>query len=80
MVEPVDPFCGGDLDLVDASPQPLLLDQLGLVEAVDGLGQRVVERRPDRADAGRDPGGGEPFTVGERGVLRPVIMMSPDTS
>jgi hypothetical protein len=35
---------GGDLDVVDASPWSLFLDQLGLVEAVDRLGQGVVER------------------------------------
>ena len=41
MVEPVDPLGGGDLEVVEALPRPLLLDQLGLVEADDGLGQRI---------------------------------------
>ncbi len=41
VVEPVDPFGGGDLDVVDGLPRLSGLDQLGLVEAVDGLGQRV---------------------------------------
>ena len=30
-VEPVDPFCGGVFDLVDAAPQALVSDDLGLV-------------------------------------------------
>ena len=47
VVEPVDPFGGGQLDVIDVVPGSLLLDQLGLVEAVDRLGQRVVVRRPD---------------------------------
>jgi hypothetical protein len=41
-VEPVDPFGGGDLEVVEALPRPLFLDQFGLVEADDGLGQGVV--------------------------------------
>ena len=44
VVEPVDPFGGGDLEIVDALPWPSRFDQFGLVEAVDCLGQCVVER------------------------------------
>ena len=47
VVEPVDPLGGGDLDVVDALPGPSRLDQLGLVEAVDRLGEGVVERVAD---------------------------------
>jgi hypothetical protein len=35
-------FGGGVFDLVDASPGTLVSDHFGLVEAVDGLGQRVA--------------------------------------
>ncbi len=41
VVEPVDPPERGELDVVDAAPRALLTDQLGLVEAVGGLGQGV---------------------------------------
>ena len=68
-VEPVDPFGGGVFDLVDAAPRALVPDDLGLVEAVDGLGQRVVIARPDRADRGGDPGDRDPFAVADRLVL-----------
>ena len=61
-IEPVDPFGGGDLDLVHGAPGPLGPDQLGLVEPVDGLSQRVVERRADSADRGQDAGLGETLT------------------
>jgi len=44
VVEPVDPFGGGDLDLVDIAPWPALLDQLGRVETVGRLGEWVVVR------------------------------------
>jgi hypothetical protein len=38
VVEPVDPFQGGVLDLVDALPGAAPADQLGLVQADDRLG------------------------------------------
>jgi hypothetical protein len=44
VVEPVDPFGGGDLEVIEAFPWPPGFDQLGLVEAVDCLGEGVVER------------------------------------
>ncbi len=42
VVEPVDPFGGGELEVVEALPGPLGLDEFGLVEPDHGLGQRVV--------------------------------------
>ena len=63
VVEPVDPLGGGDLDVIDGPPGPARFDQLGLVQAVDRLGQRVVERVADRPDGGGDAGLGEPFAV-----------------
>ena len=41
VVEPVDPFGGGELDLVAASPRSSGLDQFGLEQPVDGLGQAL---------------------------------------
>ena len=51
-VVPVDPPERGELDVLDGLPGALrgTADQLGLVEPVDGLGERVVERVPDAAD------------------------------
>ena len=42
-VVPVDPAKGGQLDVVNGAPRPLLgaSDELGLVVAVDGLSERV---------------------------------------
>ncbi|MCU1700464.1 MAG: hypothetical protein JWR34_6527, partial [Mycobacterium sp.] len=63
MVEPVDPFEGGDLDVLDGPPGPAWLDQFGLVEAIDRLGEGVVvavARAPDRGvDARLDQSVGE---------------------
>jgi hypothetical protein len=44
VVEPVDPFRGGQLYFLDGPPGLAWFDQLGLVQSVDRLGQRVVIR------------------------------------
>ena len=75
MVEPVDRLSGGELDMVDAAPRAGFLDQLGLVEAVDRLGQRVVEGRADSTGRWPNTGCGETFAIGQRDVLRPVVVV-----
>ena len=42
VVEPVHSFQGGELDGFQTAPWSAAPDHLGLVEAVDGLGQGVV--------------------------------------
>ncbi len=42
VVEPVDPLRGRDLNVVDGPPRTSTLDQFGLLEPVDRLGQRVI--------------------------------------
>jgi hypothetical protein len=42
VVPPGDPGGGRELDLLDAAPGALSMDELGLVETVDRLGQGVV--------------------------------------
>ena len=42
VVEPVDPLCGGQFDVVDGAPGLAGFDQLGLVQTVDRLGERIV--------------------------------------
>ena len=49
VVEPVDPSGGGVFDLVDRVPGLAGVYQLGLVEPVDGFGERVVPRRQVRS-------------------------------
>ena len=56
VVEPVDPFQGGDLDVVGGAPRSLRFDQFGLVEAVDRLGQGVVVAVSGGPDGGVDAG------------------------
>jgi hypothetical protein len=37
VIEPIDPFQGGELDALEAAPWPL-----GLVETVDGFGEGLL--------------------------------------
>src|SRR5215204_7726425 len=53
VVEPVDPFQCRVFDGFEGSPRPPLMDDLGLVEAVDGLGQGVVIAVAHTADTAR---------------------------
>lgn len=63
MVEPLDVFDDGELDVVDGSPGSAVADQLGLAEGVDGLGEGVVPAVAPRADRGNRVGLGGPLTV-----------------
>ena len=75
MVEPVDPFGGGQFDFLDGAPGLAGLDQLGLVQPIDRLGQGVVVGAAARADQWLDAGFGEAFSEPDRGVLRSSISM-----
>jgi hypothetical protein len=77
VVEPVDPFGGGQFDFFDGAPGLAGFDQLGLVEAVDRLGEGVVAAA-DRPDRGLDPGLGEAFGEPDRRVLRSPIGVKSD--
>jgi tryptophanyl-tRNA synthetase len=72
-VVPVDPAQGGQFEVVDGFPglgvACWAADQLGLVVAVDGLGQSVVVGVADGPDRGNSADLGEPFAVADRGEL-----------
>ena len=59
VVEPVDPFEGSELDVLGRGPGGAPVDDLGLVEAIDGLGQGVVEGIANGADRRLDAGLGQ---------------------
>jgi len=50
VVEPIDPFQGRELDGFEAAPWSTPVDQLGLVETVDGFGERIVVGISNTAD------------------------------
>ena len=57
VVEPVDVLQGGELDVVEALPRPSTADELGLVQADEGLGGGVVVGVAPAADAAQGAGG-----------------------
>jgi hypothetical protein len=42
VIEPIDVGEGGPFDVVDVLPGPSTVDQLGLVETVEALGQGII--------------------------------------
>jgi hypothetical protein len=73
VVEPVDVVECGDLDLLGGVPGSAGLDQLGFVQADDGLGQGIdapisVKLPVDLASAGCAEGASGPTSPGRAGV------------
>lgn len=75
VVEPVDPFRGGEFHVGQAVPGLAGFDQLGLAEADLGLHERVVQGVADGADRGVDAGLEEVRAERERRVLTARIRM-----
>ena len=73
MVEPVDPFQGGEFHGLQASPRAAAVDHLGLVEADDRFCQSIVVAVPDAADRRFETSLGEAFGVFDRDVLDAAI-------
>lgn len=57
---------GGQLEIVGARPRSFPEDALGLVEPVDGPGERIVIRVADRTDRRGKPGFLHPRRVANR--------------
>ena len=68
-VPPVHPGQGGQLDVVDGAPRPLVADEFALVEADHRFGQGVVVRVTPGPDRGDRPFGRQPFGVDDGQVL-----------
>ena len=73
VVEPVDVLQGGVLDVVEAPPGATVADQLGLVQAVERLGQGVVVAVAARADRGHGAGLGQALGVADGEVLHAPV-------
>ncbi|GAB5378315.1 MAG: hypothetical protein AcusKO_47770 [Acuticoccus sp.] len=70
MVEPVDPGERRELDSLEGSPRTPPMNDFGLVEAVDCLGESVVVAVADAADGGLDTSLGQALGVANADVLR----------
>ena len=69
VVEPVDPFQGCVLDVVESFPGSSSSDDFGPVEAVDRFSHRVIERIADGSDRWFNAGLGEVLGVPDRQIL-----------
>ena len=75
VVEPVDPFEGGVFHGIEAAPGATAVDDLGLEQPVDRLGQGVVIAVANTSDRRLYPCFGEAFGVFDRYVLATPIAM-----
>src|SRR4051794_13753103 len=73
VIEPVDPFEGGELDGFEATPGAAPMDHLGFVEAVDGFGEGVVVAVTDAANRRLDACRGKTLGILDREVLRTAV-------
>src|SRR5690625_4429140 len=75
MVEPVHPLQGGDLHVGNSPPGSQVVDDLGLVEPDDRLGESIVVAVALAADRGSHAGLSEPLRVANREILRAAVAM-----
>ena len=73
IVEPVHPLQRRELDSLERPPWPTPVDDLGLVETIDGFGESIVIAVPDAAYRRFDSGFGEPLGVFDRNILGAAI-------
>lgn len=73
VVEPVNPLEGRVLDGLERTPRSTPLDDLGFVEPVDGLAERIVIAVADAADRRHEAGLGKPLSIFDRDVLHAAI-------
>ena len=73
VVEPGHPFQRRQFHRLAGLPRPAPVDDFGLEQAVDRLGQRVVVAVAGGAYRGLDPGFSQPLAVADRDVLRASV-------
>ena len=73
VVEPVDPFEGGELHRLGMAPRAATADNLSLEQADDRLGESVVVAIADAADGRLDASIGQALGVADRDVLHATI-------
>jgi len=80
MVEPVHPFECCELNGFEVAPLSSAMDDLGLVEAVDRFGQRIVVAVTDTSDGGLDACLGQSLGIFDREVLDAAIAVVDETA
>ena len=75
VIEPVDPFESGVFHGFEGFPWPAPVDHLGLEQAVDGFGERIVVAVTDTADRRLNPGLGQALRIANGDVLGASVRM-----
>lgn len=73
VVEPADPFEGCVFDGLEVSPRTTTVDDLGVEEPVDRLGQRIVIAVADAANRGFDTRFGQAFGIAYGQILAATV-------
>ena len=73
VVEPPDPLEGGEFAVFEAPPRPAGIDEFGLVESDDRLGQSVVVGVTAATDRRLDPGHHQTLGVPNRQILNAAV-------
>ena len=73
IVEPVDPFESGEFYRLGTASRAATVDHLGLEQAVDAFGERVVVTVADAADGRFDPSFKQALAVTDREVLHAAV-------
>ena len=73
LLNQIHPFERRQLDGLEAAPWLVPVDDLGFVEAVDGLGQGIVVAIADATDRRLDAGLGQALGVFDRDVLHAPV-------
>lgn len=69
MIWPGCPFKGGQFERFHCFPRSFVVDQLGLVESIDGFSHGTVVAVALAADSRFDPGLGGALGVADRNIL-----------
>ena len=75
IVEPVDPYESGEFHRLGTAPRATPVDHLGLEQAVDGFGERIVVAVTDTADRRLNPGLGQALRIANGDVLGASVRM-----
>lgn len=73
VVEPVDPFEGGELNRLERAPRAAPVNDFSLVKAVDGFCQSVVLAVADASNRRLNPDLCQPLGVFDRDVLDAAV-------
>ena len=80
VVEPPDPLEGGEFDIFEPGPRTAGVDEFGLVEPDDRLGQGIVVGVPSAADRRFDARQSQSLRIANRQVFNAPLRVMDETA